>query len=382
MTLLLSWAYHRIPAYRPDGFEQRHFPLAERWIGYEPPRDREETRLRGWRRTLNRLGITDVDRVVRQFGSRQHIPSQPLNIDEMHVHDGRWGRGEWYPEFLQGWYEMWRGRAVHQLPLDLHPDLRPSQSYLEWYIQWANLVLVGQGDEQDQLVQHVPLGLPVYDLPAPQLHQPEDGHLPEVRPRGGRQIRVRNRKGGRAGRGGGQGPEQEPAQEPPVQDPPVQDPPVQEPPVQQPPVQDPPKHPSEAGPSHGSPTDWYQSFIGDPHPGPSAQAGSSAQAVACTPSSFQAPLRIDDTTSSESASHGDLRGSMRPYMSDTSSDTPVADPPQGRGRRVRRPPDCGTGGCLEAPPARRGMRGGRRAEWSLLFFCSFVVIMNQIVMCI
>ncbi|MED6212197.1 hypothetical protein PIB30_080882, partial [Stylosanthes scabra] len=303
-----------------------------------------------------------VDRVVRQFGSRQYIPSQPLNIDEMHVHDGRWGRGEWYPEFLQGWYEMWRGRAVHRLPLDLHPDLWPSQSYLEWYIQWANLVLVGQGDEQDQLVQHVPLDLPVYDLPAPQLHQPEDGHLPEVRPRGGRQFRVRNRRGGRAGRGGGQGPEQEPAQEPPVQDPPVQVPPMQEPPVQQAPVQDPPTHPSEAGPSHGSPTDWYQSFLGDPQPGPSAQAGSSAQAVACTPSSFQAPRRIDDTTSSESASHGDLRGSMRPYMSDTSSDAPVADPLQGRGRRVRRPPDCGTGGCLEAPPARRGRSAGRRAE--------------------
>ncbi|MED6215290.1 hypothetical protein PIB30_112076, partial [Stylosanthes scabra] len=155
----------------------------------------------------------------------------------------------------------------------------------------------------------------------------------------------------------GQGPEQEPAQEPPIQEPAYQEPPVQDPSVQQPLT-----HPSEAGPSHGSPTNWYQSFIGDPHPGPLAQAGSSAQPVACTPSSFQAPRRIDDTTSSESASHGDLRGSMRPYMSDTSSDAPVDDPPQGRARRVRRPPDCGTRGCLEAPPARRGRRGGRRGE--------------------
>ncbi|MED6188214.1 hypothetical protein PIB30_083959 [Stylosanthes scabra] len=80
------------------------------------------------------------------------------------------------------------------------------------------------------------------------------------------------------------------------------------------------------------------------------------------PLSFQAPRRIDDTTSSESASHGDLRGSMRPYMSDTFSDAPGDDPPQGRGRRVRRPPACGTGGCLEAPPARRGRRGGRHGE--------------------
>ncbi|MED6215183.1 hypothetical protein PIB30_110878, partial [Stylosanthes scabra] len=132
---------------------------------------------------------------------------------------------------------------------------------------------------------------------------PEDGHLPEVRPRGGRQIRVRNRRGGRAGRGRGQGP-------------------AQEPPVQEPPVQEPPMHPPEAGSSHGiahgSPTGWYQSFVGDLQAGPSAQAGSSAQAVAFTPLAFQAPRRVDDTTSSESASHGDLRGSMRPYMSDTS----------------------------------------------------------------
>ncbi|MED6152346.1 hypothetical protein PIB30_091046 [Stylosanthes scabra] len=336
MTLLLSWAYHRIPACRPDGFEQRHFPLAERWIGYEPPRDCEETRLRGWRRMLNRLGIADV--VWTPYADSLLQPLIPpwlaQSIGTRHVMRCMFmtvaGAGG-SPEFLQGWYEMWRGRVAHRLPLDLHPDLRPSQSYLEWYVQWAILVLVGRGDEQDQLVQHVPLGLPVYDLPAPQLHKPEDGHLQEVHPRGGRQIRVRNRRGGRAGQGRGQGPEQEP-----------------------------PMYPSEAGPSHGiahgSLTDWYQSFIGDP------QAGSSAQAVAFTPLSFQVPRRVDDTTSSESASYGDLRGSMRPYMSDTSSDAPGDDPPQGRGRRVRCPPACGTGGYLEAPPARRGRRGGRQGE--------------------
>ncbi|MED6141205.1 hypothetical protein PIB30_100959 [Stylosanthes scabra] len=167
--------------------------------------------------------------------------------------------------------------------------------------------------------------------------------------------------GARAGSGSGA-----PSSGAPVQEHPVQEPPDQEPPVQEPPVQEPPMHPPEAGPSHGivhgSLTDWYQSFIGDPQAGPSAQAGSSAQAVAFTPLSFQAPRRVDDTTSSESASHDDLRGSMRPYMSDTSSDAPSDDPPQGRGRRVRRPPACGTGGCLEAPPARRGRRGGLQGE--------------------
>ncbi|MED6209476.1 hypothetical protein PIB30_055067 [Stylosanthes scabra] len=365
MSLLLSWAYHRIPACRPDGFEQRHFPLAERWIGYEPPRNREETRLRGWRRVLNRLGIADAvwtpyadpllqplipPWLVQSIGTWHVVfRSSPLNIDEMHIHDGRWGRGEWYPEFLQGWYKMWRGRAAHRLPLDL--SSRPTAvSVLSRVVRPVGKSgPCGTGDEQDQLVQH-----------------PDDGHLPEVRPRGGRQIRVRNRRGGRAGRGRGQGPEQGPAQVPPVQEPPVQEPPDQEPPVQEPPVQERPMHPPEAGPSqgiaHGSPTGWYQSFVGDPQAGPSAQVGSSAPAVAFTPLSLQAPRRVDDTTSSESASHGDLRGSMRPYMSDTSSDAPADEPPQGRGRRVRRPPACGTGGCIEAPPARRGRRGGRQGE--------------------
>ncbi|MED6175955.1 hypothetical protein PIB30_083237 [Stylosanthes scabra] len=179
MTLLLSWAYHRIPACRPVGFEQRHFLVAERWIGYEPPRDREETKLRGWRRILNRLGITDVvwtpyadpllqpiipPWLVQSIGT-WHVTiwieaAHSVSASE-HRRDAysrrSLGQGEWYPDFLQGWYEMWRGRATHRLPLDLHPDLRPSRSYLEWYFQWANLVLVARGTSRTSLCSTFPL---------------------------------------------------------------------------------------------------------------------------------------------------------------------------------------------------------------------------------
>ncbi|MED6113614.1 hypothetical protein PIB30_072508 [Stylosanthes scabra] len=152
--------------------------------------------------------------------------------------------------------------------------------------------------------------------------------------------------------GRGRGPEQKPIQEESVQEPLVHEPPVLEPPSMM--------HQSEAGPSpgraHGSPTDWYQSFIDDP------QALASTQAVAYTPLSFQAPRRVDESTSLESASHVDLRGGMRPYMSDTSEDAPGDDPPQDRARRVRCPPPCGTSGCLQAPLARGGRRSGRHSE--------------------
>ncbi|MED6189424.1 hypothetical protein PIB30_095830 [Stylosanthes scabra] len=83
---------------------------------------------------------------MRQLGGLQHIPTAPLNLDEMHVHDGRFGRGEWYPTFLKGWYDMWDAREEAQLPIFPNADLRPSRQYLRWYFSWARLVLVGRGD--------------------------------------------------------------------------------------------------------------------------------------------------------------------------------------------------------------------------------------------
>ncbi|KAL4274263.1 hypothetical protein AHAS_AhasUnG0010600 [Arachis hypogaea] len=41
-----------------------------------------------------------VVQVVSQFGGLQHIPTRPLNIDDMHKLDGHFGRGEWFPQLL------------------------------------------------------------------------------------------------------------------------------------------------------------------------------------------------------------------------------------------------------------------------------------------
>ncbi|MED6183050.1 hypothetical protein PIB30_034370 [Stylosanthes scabra] len=112
------------------------------------------------------------------LGALQHIPLRPLNIDVMHRHDGWWGKGEWYPRFLRGWYDMWRDRAQSRLALQIvGGDVQPSRQYLRWYYHWAQMV------------------------------QPADDALPGEQPRNaGRRRRAAGRGRGRgAGQGAGGG---------------------------------------------------------------------------------------------------------------------------------------------------------------------------------
>ncbi|MED6144063.1 hypothetical protein PIB30_011859 [Stylosanthes scabra] len=126
IALVLSWAYYHILAVRPGGFVGRRFPLVARVVC-----------------PLLCFAIVEwhqVDRVVRQLSGYQHIPRTPLILDDMHGMDGRLGRGEWYPDYLSGWYGLWRDKEDNLVPIDHTFDVRPSRRYLQWYFQWELVI--------------------------------------------------------------------------------------------------------------------------------------------------------------------------------------------------------------------------------------------------
>ncbi|KAL4398465.1 hypothetical protein AHAS_Ahas01G0294600 [Arachis hypogaea] len=124
----------------------------------------------------------------------------------MHMLDGRFGGGEWFPQLLGGWHKLWDARVHHRLPIHHHIELRPSLLYMNWYLQWAHIELIGLGDQHLVAAGVMPKDLPIHHPLAPDLHQPKDGHLPEMRPAaGGGRGRGRGRAKGRGRCGAGRG---------------------------------------------------------------------------------------------------------------------------------------------------------------------------------
>ncbi|RYR76245.1 hypothetical protein Ahy_A01g000853 [Arachis hypogaea] len=153
LQLLQSWIFWRFPTLRPSGFDVFGFPLASRWATFLPRNDPGDQRLVSARLSLDRLRVHDfvwepyssaevgavihpeiladehrrlwtavtsliyfaaiewhqVDWVLPQFGSLQHLPEPALNIDWLHAKDGR---------------VIWVDRVL---------DPGPSSDYLEWW---------------------------------------------------------------------------------------------------------------------------------------------------------------------------------------------------------------------------------------------------------
>ncbi|MED6223189.1 hypothetical protein PIB30_071548 [Stylosanthes scabra] len=196
-----------MPVILRGDFDEQRFPLLKNhwWRGLRMARDSLGPRVRMWRMVLNGINHravewTPYDYPVLQaivpsdfaashpfwglLGAHQHIPLRPLNIDVMHRYNDRWGKGEWYPTYLRGWYNMWRGREQSRLVLQMAVGgVQPSRQYLLWYYQWAHVILMGYRDPAISAPGVIPDYVRDGISEAPDMVQPEDGELPEVHPR-------------------------------------------------------------------------------------------------------------------------------------------------------------------------------------------------------
>ncbi|RYR34065.1 hypothetical protein Ahy_A10g048784 isoform A [Arachis hypogaea] len=170
LQLLQSWIFWRFPTLRPSGFDVFGFHLASRWATFLLRNDPGDQRSVSARLSLDRLRVHDfvwepyssaevgavihpkiladehlgywhqVDRVLPQFGSLQHLPEPALNIDWLHAKDGR-GGDRWFPTYYREWHQHWENRLHSIIWVDRVLDPGPSSDYLEWWCRVAHRFL-------------------------------------------------------------------------------------------------------------------------------------------------------------------------------------------------------------------------------------------------
>ncbi|MED6162160.1 hypothetical protein PIB30_067728 [Stylosanthes scabra] len=85
-----------------------------------------------------------VDRLILQFGGVQNAPHQPLNIDFMHAKDGR-GSDQWWPQKYQCWHGLWASRFAQLFEVAQAEDPGPSVDFLRWWFLAGKRYLVPAG---------------------------------------------------------------------------------------------------------------------------------------------------------------------------------------------------------------------------------------------
>ena len=94
-----------------------------------------------------------ADRVMRQFGFRQGIPSEPQNLDELHKEDMRGITYRYWPEYHQRWIVMWTDRHNHLIQgiqFNGNGHLHDSTTYMQWYINHTIRYISAQESSSDE----------------------------------------------------------------------------------------------------------------------------------------------------------------------------------------------------------------------------------------
>ena len=98
--------------------------------------------------------IHKADRVMRQFGLRQNIPPDPVNLNQVHKDDLR-GRNDrdWVAHHHQ-WIAIWNDRQnqiIQCTPFSGNDHLRDQTLYMQWYtnhtIRYISPSTKSSGDE-------------------------------------------------------------------------------------------------------------------------------------------------------------------------------------------------------------------------------------------
>ncbi|MED6161982.1 hypothetical protein PIB30_066068 [Stylosanthes scabra] len=114
--------------------------MAPQWRVIEPGWVNEVGEIETWLATVPIIlfmyvRFHHVDRVKRQFGSEQVVPSDPVNLDEFFRASAR-GDDKWWPTELAYWYGFWHNQRArdHQiLIVPTHYPGWPTKEYADWW---------------------------------------------------------------------------------------------------------------------------------------------------------------------------------------------------------------------------------------------------------
>ncbi|RYR15408.1 hypothetical protein Ahy_B04g072150 [Arachis hypogaea] len=177
LTLLLAWAWIRLPFLAPIPSNPRIFPIANRWHNWErenwPYRLRKLEHLRGnldalqegkfvwepyaigrtdpdvipadirqhsaiWSATVPLISFECIewhasDRVRRQFGLTQGVPPQECDLGEAHGQVLTGPKNQDWSGTHSAWVMHWMNRFSHVLVQDTVPSQNQLDIYLHWY---------------------------------------------------------------------------------------------------------------------------------------------------------------------------------------------------------------------------------------------------------